>query len=346
MNSRYPRLAVLGLFALVLVGSYPTGAAEPARSTPTFGVLRAPSLETARTQAADWLKSAGKFDLGNADAKALLAEARDPNAPAPTQVPDLIKDTKLPTFFRANLALAYAQALTSRRVYDEALETLKSIKAEQVVDPAAYYFHRAVAEHRTLQKADAGKSIARLLDDAPEAPERYKMVAALMFLDMQQWKDKDLGDISRKMDVVKDRLEIHRGGPETQRRQKEIVARLDELIKKLENQQKSQQGQGQGKGDGQQPGCPPGGQPGGQGSQPGQSAGAPTAPQQDSFGGQNSGPGNVDPKKLREMVESWSKLPEKERAKAMTEMVRTMPPAYRQMIEDYYRKSAGGAALP
>jgi hypothetical protein len=30
----------------------------------------------------------------------------------------------------------------------------------------------------------------------------------------------------------------------------------------------------------------------------------------------------------------------------MTEMVRTMPPAYRQMIEDYYRKSAGGAALP
>ncbi|OAI52040.1 hypothetical protein AYO44_16775 [Planctomycetaceae bacterium SCGC AG-212-F19] len=368
MTARYLRLATMGLFAFALASSYPTGAAEPqpSKATPTFGSLRAPSLETVRGQAAEWLKGTGKFDqaafdaiwkqtdrplldlvadtfaLGSPDAKKLLEEARDANAPPPAQVPDLVKDTKLPAFFRANLALAYAQALTNRRVYEEALEVLKTLKAEQVIDPAAFYFHRAVTEHGTLQKNDATKSIGRLLDDVPDAPERYKMVAALMFLDMQQWKAKDLGDISRQMNNIERRLDLARGGPKTQKLQKDVVARLDELIKKLENQQKGQ-GQGQGQGDGQQPGCPPGGQPGqGQGSQPGQSAGAPTAPQQDSFGGQNSGPGNVDPKKLREVVESWGKLPEKERAKAMTEMVRSMPPAYRQMIEDYYRKSAGG----
>lgn len=368
MKARYVRLAAMGIFTLTLAGSYPTGAAEPQpnKFTPTFGVIRAPGLETVRGQAAEWLKTTGKFDqaafdalwkqtdrplldlladtfaLGNPDAKKLLEEARDISAPPPAQVPDLLKDTKLPTFFRANLALAYAQALANRRVYEEALEVLKTLKGEQVVDPAAFYFHKAVTEHGTLQKADATKSIGRLLDDVADAPERYKMVAALMFLDMQQWKAKDLGDISRQMNNIERRLDLARGGPKTQKLQKDVVARLDELIKKLENQQKGQ-GQGQGQGDGQQPGCPPGGQPGqGQGQGQGQGAGAPTSPQQDSFGGQNSGPGNVDPKKLREVVESWGKLPEKERTKAMTEMVRSMPPAYRAMIEEYYRKSAGG----
>ena len=59
-----------------------------------------------------------------------------------------------------------------------------------------------------------------------------------MLLDMQTWKDKDLGAVARKMKVVEDRLDLARGGPETQKKQKEIVARLDELIKELENKQK------------------------------------------------------------------------------------------------------------
>ena len=55
----------------------------------------------------------------------------------------------------------------------------------------------------------------------------------------------------------------------------------------------------------------------------------------------NGGPGQVDPKRFKEIADVWGKLPEKERAKAMTEMMRNMPPAYRQMIEDFYRKGAG-----
>lgn len=370
MTSRYLRLAMTGLFSLGLVGSIPTGAAEPAPGRPTasFGSIKAPSLETVRAQAQDWLKTTDKFDqaafdaiwsqtdrpiidlladtfaLGNADAKQLLADARDPNAPAPEQVPELLKDTKFPAFFRANLTLAYAKALSTRKVYEESLGALKLVKVDQVVDPGAFYFHKAVVEHGTLHKADATKSIAQLLDNVPDAPERYKMVAALMFLDMQEWKEKDLGDIGRKMSNIERRLELARGGPQTQKLQKEVVLRLDELIKKLENQAKQQQQQAQGQGEPKDgPGCPPGGQPGqGQGQGQGQASGAPTSPQQDSFGGQNSGPGNVDPKKLREQVEAWGKLPEKDRAKAMTEMIRSMPPAYRQMIEEYYRKGAGG----
>ena len=84
---------------------------------------------------------------------------------------------------------------------------MKLFKADQVVDPASFLFHKAVAEHSLMLKKDANETIARLLDDVPTAPERYRMVAALMHFDMVSWTDKD------------------------------VLARLDELIKELENQQ-------------------------------------------------------------------------------------------------------------
>src|SRR5207302_9654593 len=99
-----------------------------------------------------------------------------------------------------------------------------------------YLFHRAVAEHALLLKDQANRTIVRLLDDVAEVPDRYKMVAVLIALDMQSWREKDLGEIARKMDNIERRLELARGGPQTQKIQKEVVARLDELIKQLENQ--------------------------------------------------------------------------------------------------------------
>jgi hypothetical protein len=256
-----------GALAVLLVGSGQALAdAKPAKALTSFGALRSATAEDARSQASDWLKSVGKTDeattakfnaiwtdksdrsvldrvtdtliLGNADAEKLLKEARDLSSPAPTQVPDLLKDAKQSSFFRANFALAYARALSQRRVYEESLESLKLVRPEQVVDPSAYLFHKAVAEHAKNRKKDADDTIVRLLDDVVDAPERYKMVAALMHFDMMTWKDKDLGDISRKMSDVERRLELARGGPETQKTQKEIVDRLDELIKQLENQRK------------------------------------------------------------------------------------------------------------
>ena len=253
--------------AIPLVGSGPAleGADKTRPKEPaSFGTLKASSLEAARGQALAWLKGVGKADavqkefdalwqqtdrslldlvsatlaLGDADAAKLLAEARDPASPAPTQVPAVLKDGKRDVFYRANLGLAYAKALSNRRVYEETVEVLKTIKPDTVVDPAAYFFTRAVAEHALLLKAEANRSITGLLDDVAEAPDRYKMVGLLMFYDMQGWRDKDLGAVARKMDNVERRLELARGGPHTQKIQREVVARLDEIIKELENQAK------------------------------------------------------------------------------------------------------------
>ena len=270
--TRCHRLGVLALAVLLCTGRQAVVAAEVKKEVAAFGALDAPSAEAARTNALAWLKQTGKaneaalrqFDLiwkqddrpvldRVADSLALvdpaaaklLAEANDPASPAPTAIPDALQNAKAPAFYRANLALAYARGLSNRRIHEESLAILKQFRPEQVVDPAAYLFHRAVSEHALLQRPEAVRSITRLLEDAVDAPERYKTVAALMLLDMQTWKDKDLGAVARKMDNVERRLELARGGPQTQKMQKEIVARLDELIKELENKAKgSSQGNG------------------------------------------------------------------------------------------------------
>jgi hypothetical protein len=344
---------------LLGVAVLPAQAADrPVKEVAAFGVLRSASAEQARADALAWLKSTGKGDaacvkafdaiwaqfdrpvidrvaetlaLGDAEAAKLLAEARDPAWPAPTTVPALLKDKKRPAFFRINLTLAYARALSQRRVYEESLDALRLVRPEQVLDPAAYLFHRAVAEHALLLKDDANRSIVRLLDDVADAPERYKMVSVLMAFDMRAWKEKDLGAIARRMDNVERRLELARGGPRTQKIQKEVVARLDELIKQLENQAKGQDSSNGGA-------CPDGGQPGGS------SGGAPNSPQRESKGGKNSGPGKVDPKHLENLARQWGKLPDKQRAEAMQELTRDMPPRYREVIESYFRKLATSEA--
>lgn len=329
------------------------------KSVVSFGTLKGVPAQEAKKQAHAWLTSTGKTDaktksafdaiwsqsdravlenvaetlvLGDAEAAKLLSEARDLTRPAPTATPAILKDAKQAPFYRSNLALAYAKALSQRRIYEEALEVLKTTKPETVVDPGTYLFHRAVAEHSLILKDDATRTIVRLLDDAVDVPERYRMVAVLMAFDMQGWREKDLGEIARKMDNIERRLDLSRGGPATQKIQKDVISRLDEIIKQLENENN---------GDAQ---CNSGNCP--NGGKPGNTAGPPNSPQKDSYGGKNTGPGNVDPKKFDTLVKQWGKLPEKERAKAMQDMTREMPPKYREIIESYFRKLASADTPP
>jgi hypothetical protein len=262
--TRWLSAAALGTL-LIGGGLAQAGDKRPLKELPSFGLLQGVTAEQARAQALNWLKAAGKADaatlkkfdeewakdrplldkvaaalvLGEPAAAAVLADARNADAAAPTGVPELLKDAKRPAFFRANLTLAYAKALAGRRVYDEVLEALKLARPEEVVDPASYLFHKAVAEHALMMKDQAEDTIDRLLVDVVDAPERYRTVALLMHLDMGNWQDKDLGWISRKMGVIKDRLDISRGGKKTQKMQKEVLVRLDEMIKDLENRAKN-----------------------------------------------------------------------------------------------------------
>ena len=355
MNIR-PWFALLAV-AATLVSMRPAFAdVDPspgrAREGVTLGSLRSRDADSARAAALDWLKANAQIDsgmlkafdmiwgkteqstldrvastleLGDPEAAKLMAEARNPSRPAPTAPPSVLKDPKRPAFYRANLGLAYAKALSHRRIFEEALAILRLVPPEQVVDPAAYFFHRAVAEHALALKREATRSLTGLLEDVTDAPDRYKLVGLLMYQDMQSWRDKDLGDIARKMDNIERRLELARGGPQTQKIQKEVIARLDEIIKQLEKPS-----------DGNGGACPNGGTPSG-GAQP-------NNPMSDSRIANNSGPGNVDAKRLRGLAQQWGRLPEKERAKAMQDLIRDMPPRHREVIETYFKKLAQSQA--
>jgi hypothetical protein len=347
------RISVLAL-AVLLTAAGPGWAQE--RKLLGFGTLDAANADTVQAEARAWLKAAGKtdaattaqfeaiwkqadrpvidrladtFTLGNADAAKLLGEARDPQVAAPQAVPDLLKNDKQRAFFRANLALAYARSLNTRRVHEEALTVLQQIKAEEVVDPASYLFNRAVAEFSLLLKDEANRSIRRLLDETGTfAPERYKAVALLMQLDMVAWKSKDLSEIARKMKDVERRLDLARGGPQTQEKQKEILARLDEIIKKLENQCKGGQCNGGNCPGGSASGPPSGISPSSQGANV--SAAAPA----------QGGTGNVDPAKLSKLVQEWGRLPPRQQQEALQQLTQGLSPRHREAIENYFRNIA------
>jgi hypothetical protein len=351
MMKRFPcRLTAVALAWLVACGG--SFAAEtPGKKLASFGMLQPTNPTAVRAEAEAWftktIQDAAKRKQFEAIWKAtdrpildqvvatleldgktarLLAEASNPLVPAPCgpkAVPAPVKDARQPAFYRANLALAYAKALSNRRVYEEALDTLNAVSPEEVADPAAYLFHKAVAEFSLLQKDPARRTIGRLLDDLPEAPERYKTVGTLMLLDMLTWKEKDLNWIARKMDNSGRRLQLARGGPVTQKIQKDIVRRLDEIIKELENKKK---------GDCNGGACPNGGCPSGSGG------GSPSSPMPDSQIAKNGGPGLVNSKKFKQAVRSWGSLPEKERRAILLDLTRGLSSKHRQAIEEYFRR--------
>lgn len=352
---------VIGVVALsTVLAVSPAFPAEPGKKpSPVFGfsTLRSATPEAARAKTEAWLKSVGKFDeaafnkvwadetktvldrtadalaLGSSEAAALLAEVRRLDAPPPAETPALLKDAKQDPFFRTNVALAFAKAAASRKVYEEALEALNAVATPEVaVDPAAFYFFKAVCEHATMRKEPASNSILRLLDDVVDAPDRYKMVATLMFFEMQNWSPdpKDLSNIERLMDNSGRRLELARGGEKTQDIQRKIVFRLDELIKQLENQNKPGQGQANGGN------CPNGGQSGQPGSQPGSTVN-PSQNAQDSVIMGGSGAGKIDEKQLRQIAEQWGDLPPDKRAKIVEDITRDVPAKYKPMIDEYFK---------
>lgn len=344
-----------GALALGLLGGGEVRAVEPAaKAVYSFSALKAMPADKARPQLEKWLKAKGKFDadrfaalwadgkgvpdatlaaieMGMPEVGALLNAAKnDPNAPL--ELPALVKDESIDPFVRANVAAAYAKALAGRKVYEESLAAAKLATPELLVDPASYFFYRAVSEHALIQRDAAVTSISRLLDDVADVPDRYRVVATLLFFDVQNWAkdDKDLSNITRLMDNSGRRLELARGGKETQAIQKKIVFRLDEKIKELEAKAKSQ---GQGGKPCENGGSCPSGAPG---SQPGSASGPPNKPQDESYGGNNSGPGAVDAKKLRQYEQVWGTLPEAERKKITQDFVRDMPPKFKPMIDSYF----------
>lgn len=187
-----------------------------------------------------------------------------------------------------------------------------------------YYYYRMVNAYNTNDKKNTVKW-AKVLDDTfEEVPEMYRHIARLVLDDVQYWTD-GLDDIGRDMQNVKDRLNNAKVGKGTQKVQKSIVDRLDKMIENLENAEleKAEAQNAKHKIKTKE-----------------KNAEAPSSPQDDSYGGDMSGAGEAANKKFKELAGVWGTLPEKERAKALQNLVNEVPPKYKELVQNYFRKLA------
>ena len=226
---------------------------------------------------------------------------------------DLITASDADPFFATNLKCYVGRSMTQMEMYDEALELFSRVDQSQVVDPASFFFFKAVCEHSLLQKQAGLATLKNLLKNTTEVPVRYRSVAELMQSDLQALKEKSLDEVARMMSDVERRLGLGRGGERVQKVEEEIIASLDELIKKAEQQQGGGSGQAGGN--------------------------APSSPAQDSRVKGSTAPGEVDERDIGKKS-GWGSLPPKARARARNLIDRELPPHYRSAIEQYLRKLA------
>ena len=263
------------------------------------------------------------FAAADPEARKLVEACRGVGAAGIAPGAEVLDRADADPFFRANLGLYYARHLAQRMLYDEALEAFAKVEIEHVVDPASHFFFKAVCEHELLQTKAALTTLSQLLDDTQGVPPSYADVAKLMKYELEQFQEKSLDEVAHKMKDSERRLDLGRGGERVQKVQEEIVATLDEIIKKLEAQQGGGGGGGEGGGGGNQPDAPAG----------------------DSTVKGSTAPGEVDPKEFNKQG-GWGELPPKQQTEARAILNRDFPSHYRDAVEEYFKKLATRRAKP
>ncbi|KKM61122.1 hypothetical protein LCGC14_1534870 [marine sediment metagenome] len=156
-----------------------------------------------------------------------------------------------------------------------------------------------------------------------------------------------LKTLSEKMGHAYTRLAANDSGRQTQKKQKEVIEMLDDLIALAEENSGGGQGKGQGKGKGKGKGQGQGqGQGKGKGGSkrgPAAGIGVPSANATVSrlVGGNSPRPQGLSEIRPSDPSDDWGSLPLRERQKLLESFKESMPERYRQMIRDYYRKLAG-----
>jgi len=228
----------------------------------------------------------------------------------------LLYEAERGDFFLANLRLHYARWLTQHELSELALEVIDQINTSEVISPAAYYFYKAACQRRLLQRKEGMKTLDALLSLPKSSPERYSQLGELMKAEWTAIEEKSLEEVSMLMEDVRRRLKLAQPGQKTQNAEDQVVKRLDEIIKKLEEQQN-----------------------GGGGAANGQSNGQPGNPADDSRIHGRKAPGEVDPKSIK-TGDVWGNLDEKKRSEVQNLISRDFPAHYRRTIEEYFRKLA------
>jgi flagellar biosynthesis GTPase FlhF len=213
-----------------------------------------------------------------------------------------------------------AAKLSQNYQYEESEAILKKINYRNCNQPHKYNFYRAVNNFCLNKKEDALVYANRLDGFYNNLPERYAIVAQGLRYELSKWrKDFDnLADISREMKVAGYRLQGDKGGPKTQRIQKQILERLHKKIKDIENAAASAKRKQERK----------------------VVQIDKAMPMRDSSTHNEKAKGEVRLKHVREIATVWGKLPPKQKEQAIVSILRTFSSKDRVVIERYFRELA------
>ena len=259
---------------------------------------------------------AGSIALADAKAAKLVEFCSKPRKSVALPDQGWLQDKKLPPLESANLRLLYARWLVHATMFDEAGDQLSGLVPADVVAPAELLFYQGVVNYRLLNQEQGMKAINDLLDGAETSPRRYVQVARLMQADLEALKPDTLDHIARRMEDIQRRLELGRAGPKVRKVEDGVIASLDKLIKKLEDEQPD---------------------PNSSASPSGGIQSKKSLP--DSMPMSGKGPGQVAKRNIGNKS-GWGDLPAKEREEAMQTIGRDYPSHYRDVIEQYFRKLA------
>lgn len=220
-------------------------------------------------------------------------------------------------FVQNHVRLFYGRWLAQNKFYDESLAQLNQVDIQSVLDPATLLYYRSLMQHQLLLKDQCLKTAKKLLENEDDIPRRYAAIGKLMIADLEPLEVDSLDEISRLMNDVGRRTALNRAGTQVIDKEKRVIEKLDKLIENLEQQQQQSKSK----------------------SKASSSQQAPTGPIKAS---QVAGGGATGEAANKRQIEGgdWGDLPPAQRAAAMAEMSKDMPPHYRVVIEEYFRRLA------
>ena len=229
---------------------------------------------------------------------------------------------RYPRSIRQHWRLSVGVWLAQHEMYDEAERLLEPLNPTDVCAPAALLFYRGLAEHQLLKKETCLATLEMLLENEQRLPARFAAMGKLMRDDLAALEEDSLDEIARLMGEVRRRQSLYRSGQRVLNQEQEVVDKLNQLIEEIEQQLQQQQQQQMA-----------------QSNQPG------SQPMEKSEGRGGLGDGRVKEQEFGEGG-AWGNLPPKQRAAALTELAKDLPPHYREVIEEYFRQLAKESLKP
>jgi len=283
--------------------------AEPAELVREF--LQAGKLESG--SAIDHVMQG--LELGDADVARFVEILANAKPDKSVQTTNLLDNASRHAFVRDHVRLLYGRWLARNELFDESLGQLEKLGVDDVLDPATLLYYRGLMEHQLLKPKACIKTLNQLLENSDSLPRRYAVLARLMLADMKRLEEDSLDEISRMMGDIRRRTDLNRSGTRVRKKEEEVIKKLDKLIKELEEQQRQMQ------------------------MAQSQQNTRPTSPADREQRLAGKGSGDVRSKRQTDGGQ-WGDLEPAERDAALAEMSKDLPPHYRAVIEEYFRKLA------